>query len=170
MGARTGNPAALTMPARETKPHARPRKIDTPTERANLMKLIRFVTTFATLFIATGALAQEKKFVGYVIKANSSTVKGVMLVNGYSPTEIVGFISEDCASGQIGALQYVGKPKKKRGNVFQDFQTTCVGGPSPRIGQTTSVAVEVERMPDGRNMTEYTFSQGGKVGYSRYIR
>ncbi len=67
-------------------------------------------------------------------------------------------------------MKYVGKPYKKRGNTFQKFQITCVGGPGPRIGKTLAVSVEVERMPDGRNMTEYTYGAGGQIQYSRYIR
>lgn len=134
------------------------------------MKLTRALTTAAALFAATQAAAQDKKFTGYVIKANTDIVEGVLLVDGYSPDELVAFVREDCATGDVGALKYVGKPYKKRGNTFQKFQTTCVGGPSPRIGETSAVSVEVERMPDGRNMTEYTYGAGGQIQYSRYIR
>lgn len=134
------------------------------------MKLTRALTTAAVLFAATQAAAQDKKFTGYVIKANTDIVEGVLLVDGYSPDELVAFVREDCASGDVGALKYVGKPYKKRGNTFQKFQTTCAGGPSPRIGETSAVSVEVERMPDGRNMTEYTYGASGQIQYSRYIR
>jgi hypothetical protein len=134
------------------------------------MKLTTLFTTAALLFAATQANAQDAKFAGYVIKAKTETVDGVLLVDGYTPSEIMSFLREDCASGEVGALSYVGKPYKKRGNTFQKFRTTCVGGPSPRIGKTSAVAVEIERMPDGRNMTEYTFGVSGDVQYTRYIR
>lgn len=134
------------------------------------MKLTLLATIAAVLFAATQAGAQEKKFAGYVIKQKTDVVEGVMLIDGYSPAELMAFIQEDCASGQLGALSYVGKPYKKRGNAFQKFRTTCAGGPSPRIGDTSAVSVEVERMPDGRNMTEYTFGVSGELLYTRYIR
>jgi hypothetical protein len=134
------------------------------------MKLAAIMATVAVFATAGQAEAQDKKFAGYVIKAKTETVEGVMLVDGYTPEELVSFLREDCASGQIGSLSYVGKPYKRRGNTFQKFQTTCAGGPSPRIGATSSVSVEVERMPDGRNMTEYTYSANGDLQYSRYVR
>lgn len=134
------------------------------------MKLRTIILTAASLLVASGAAAQDKKFVGYTIKAKTQTVDGMMLVNGYSPTEILRFVREDCAGGRIGALKLVGKPKKRRGYTFQKFRTACAGGPSPRIGRTSAVTVEVERMPDGRNMTEYTYSDKGSIAYSRYIR
>jgi hypothetical protein len=134
------------------------------------MKLTVVFAIAATLCAATQASAQEKKFAGYVIKAKTETVEGVLLVDGYTPAELVAFMREDCASGEIGGLSYVGKPYKKRGNTFQKFRTTCVGGPSPRIGQTSAVAVEIERMPDGRNMTEYTYGVSGDIKYTQYIR
>jgi hypothetical protein len=134
------------------------------------MKLTALIATATLLFTATQASAQDKKFAGYVIKANTEVVEGVMLVDGYTPSELVAFMREDCASGEVGALTYVGKAYKKRRNVFQKFRTTCVGGPSPRIGETSAVSVEVERMPDGRNMTEYTYGVSGDIQYSRYIR
>jgi hypothetical protein len=134
------------------------------------MKKTLLVLTVFGLFAATQAIAEEQKFLGYVIKADTEVVDGVMLVDGYRPSELVAFIREDCASGETGTLKYVGKPYKKRGNTFQKFKTTCVGGPSQRIGDTSAVAVEVELMPDGRNMTEYTFGINGDVQYSRYIR
>lgn len=124
----------------------------------------------AILLSAAQAAAEPKKFAAYTIKAKSPTVEGVILVDGYTPAELVAFLQEDCASGQIGQLSYVGKPYKRRGNVLQKFRTTCAGGPSPRIGQTSMVTVEVERMPDGRNMTEYLFGSGGDLQYTRYIR
>lgn len=133
------------------------------------MKLTLLVAAVG-LLAATQAIAQDKKFTGYVIKTNTEVVDGVMLVDGYSPAELMAFIREDCASGEVGALKYLGKPQKKRGHVFQKFQTSCLGGPSPRIGQTSTASVEVERMPDGRNMTEYTYSVSGSMLYSRYIR
>ncbi len=134
------------------------------------MKLHIIVLSAACALAASGATAQDKKFIGYTIKTKTQVVDGTMLVNGYSPTEIMRFVREDCASGQVGALKYVGKPKTRRGYAFQKFRTSCAGGPSPRIGRTSAVTVEVERMPDGRNMTEYTYSDGGKLSYSRYIR
>jgi hypothetical protein len=134
------------------------------------MKFTAFAATAVLLLSAAQASAEEKKFAGYVIETKSETVEGVMLVDGYTPEELVSFLREDCASGQIGTLSYVGKPYKRRGNTFQKFRTTCAGGPSPRIGATRSVSVEVERMPDGRNMTEYTYSANGDLQYSRYIR
>lgn len=134
------------------------------------MKAIKLAASVLCLAAATQATAQDKKFVGYVIKAKTDVVEGVMLVNGYGPSEVLAFIREDCASGQPGTLQYLGKPRKKRGHIFQKFRTSCIGGPSPRIGQTSVVTVEVERMPNGGNMTEYTYSIGGNISYSRYIR
>ncbi|MBN8633138.1 MAG: hypothetical protein J0L76_20070 [Rhodobacterales bacterium] len=134
------------------------------------MKIIAFAAATAILSCASQASAEDKKFAGYVIKAKTETVEGVLLVDGYSPEELVSFLREDCASGEIGSLSYVGKPYKKRGNTFQKFKTTCVGGPSPRIGATSAVSVEVERMPDGRNMTEYTYGANGDLQYTRYIR
>jgi hypothetical protein len=141
-----------------------------PRPKARDMKLTFALTTAVVMFAATQVAAQDKKFAGYVIKANTEVVEGVMLVDGYTPTEIMAFIREDCASGNVGEMAYVGKQYKKRGNNFRKFQATCVGGPSPRIGETTSVAVEVERMPDGRNMTEYTYGVSGEILYTRYIR
>lgn len=134
------------------------------------MKSTTLAATAALLFLAGQAAAQDAKFAGYVIEAKTEIVEGVMLVDGYTPDELVSFLREDCASGQVGALSYVGKPYKRRGNTFQKFRTSCAGGPSPRIGVTKAVSVEVERMPDGRNMTEYTFSANGDLQYSRYIR
>lgn len=134
------------------------------------MKSTTLAATAALLFLAGQAAAQDKKFAGYVIEAKTETVEGVMLVDGYTPDELVSFLREDCASGRVGVLSYVGKPYKRRGNRFQKFRTTCAGGPSPRIGVTKAVSVEVERMPDGRNVTEYTFSVNGDLQYSRYIR
>ena len=134
-----------------------------------MMKLTASVLG-ALILAAASALAEGEKFAGYVIKSKTDVVDGVILVNGYTPTEVMGFLREDCASGQVGQMAYVGKPYKRRGHTFQKFQTTCVGGPSPRIGQTSEVAVDVERMPDGRNMTEYTFGVNDEIKYVRYIR
>ncbi len=134
------------------------------------MKLTATIVSVVCLLAASQAMAQQKKFVGYIIKSKTEVVEGVMLVNGYSPAELLVFVGQDCASGQSGALKYVGKQYKKRGNQFQKFRTSCKGGPSPRIGNTSQVSVEVELMPDGRNMTEYTYSDSGKLAYSRYIR
>jgi hypothetical protein len=134
------------------------------------MKLFGLAISAVCFAAATQSMAQNKKFAGYIIKSKTEVVEGVMLVNGYSNAEVMNFIREDCASGRLGSLQYVGKPRKKRGNHFQKFRTACVGGPNQRIGQTSSVTVEVERMPDGRNMTEYTYSISGNIAYSRYIR
>ena len=134
------------------------------------MKPMTLAVTAAILVSAGQAAAEDKKFAGYVIETKTETVEGVMLVDGYTPEELVSFLREDCASGQIGTFSYVGKPYKRRGNTFQKFRTTCAGGPSPRIGATRAVSVEVERMPDGRNMTEYTYSANGDLQYSRYIR
>lgn len=129
-----------------------------------------FAATALFAFAPVHAEAQEKKFAGYVIETKTETIEGVMLVEGYTPEELLAFLSEDCASGQIGTLKYVGKPYKRRGNVFQKFRTTCSGGPHARIGASSAVSVEVERMPDGRNMTEYTFSANGDLQYTRYVR
>ena len=119
----------------------------------------------------TGAAsASDKKFIGYVIKAKTQVVDGTMLINGYGPDELMAFIRQDCASGRLGSLAYVGKPYKRRGHTFQKFRTSCAGGPSPRIGKTSAVTVEVERMPDGRNMTEYTYGVRGNIQYRRVIR
>lgn len=90
------------------------------------MKLKLFGITAAAMFAATLASAQDKKFTGYIIKTNTEIVEGVLLANGYSPEQVLAFVREDCASGEIGALQYLGKPYKKRGNIFQKFQTSCV--------------------------------------------
>ncbi len=122
------------------------------------------------LATAGAASAADKKFVGYVIKAKTQVVDGTMLTNGYNPDELMTFIRQDCASGQLGSLAYVGKPYKRRGHTFQKFRTSCVGGPSARIGNTSAVTVEVERMPDGRNMTEYTYGVQGQIQYRRVIR
>lgn len=127
-------------------------------------------TVLLAVASANAAMAAEKKFTGYVIKAKTQVVEGVMLTDGYTPQEVMAFISQDCASGRLGPLAYVNKPYKRRGHTFQKFRTSCVGGPSPRIGETRSVTVEVERMPDGRNMTEYTYGVSGKVQYRRVIR
>ncbi len=134
------------------------------------MKLTAIIVSTICLLTTSQAMAQQKKFVGYIIKSKTEVVEGVLLVDGYSPKELLAFVGQDCASGQLGALKYVGKLYKRRGNIFQKFQTSCKGGPSPRIGNTSQVAVEVERMPDGRNMTEYTYSERGKLAYTRYIR
>jgi hypothetical protein len=139
-------------------------------QERDMMKLTAGLLTVIVMTAATPALAEGEKFAGYVIKAKTEVVDGVMLVNGYTPSEVMSFLREDCASGQVGQMTYVGKPYKRRGHTFQKFQTTCTGGPSPRIGQTSEVAVDVERMPDGRNMTEYTFGVNGEIKYVRYIR
>lgn len=134
------------------------------------MKSIFVALAALSLLAASPAEAQGKKFAGYVLKSKTSLVEGVLLVDGYSPAELAAFLREDCASGQIGPLKWVGKPYSKRGHQFQKFQTSCEGGPSPRIGKTKSVSVEIELMPEGRNMTEYTYGSGGQIQYSRYIR
>ncbi len=45
------------------------------------MKLTRVFTTAAAQFAATQAAAQDKKFTGYVIKANTDIVEGVLLAD-----------------------------------------------------------------------------------------
>ncbi|MCY4180028.1 MAG: hypothetical protein OXD48_07095, partial [Litoreibacter sp.] len=110
-----------------------------------MTKPIFAITIMLSLACSGAAIAAEKKFAGYVIKSKTQTVEGVMLADGYTPAEVMAFIRQDCASGRLGALSYVNKPYKRRGNLFQKFRTSCVGGPSPSIGKTRSVTVEVER-------------------------
>ena len=126
-------------------------------------------TCAAALLVTSLAYAQDKKFAGYIIKSKTPTVEGTMLVNGYSYAEVLAFLKQDCA-GASGNMKLVGKPYRRKGYTFQKFRAACNGGPTPRVGATSSLAVENERMPDGRTMTEYTFSNRGNVGYSRMIR
>jgi hypothetical protein len=134
------------------------------------MKLTAGLFTAVVVAFATPVWAEGEKFTGYVIKAKTDVVDGVMLVNGYTPTEVMSFLREDCASGQIGQMTYVGKPYKRKGFTFQKFQTTCAGGPTTRFGQTSEMAIEIERTPEGGNLAEYTFGLNGDVRYERVMR
>lgn len=127
------------------------------------------LTCAAALMVTTMASAQDKKFAGYIIKAKTPTVEGTMLTNGYSYAEVLAFLSQDCA-GASGNMKLIGKPYRRKGNTFQKFRAVCNGGPTGRIGKTSSLTVENERMPDGRTMTEYTYSKGGRLAYSRMVR
>ncbi len=138
--------------------------------RRSVLTRFSFIMALALAAAGTPVAAQEKAFVGYYIKSKTQTVDGTMLVDGYTPKEVMGFVRADCASRQVGQMVYVGKTYRKRGHRFQKFRASCVGGPSQDVVSGTRLTVEVERMPDGRNMFEYTFARNGNIGYHREIR
>ena len=125
---------------------------------------------------AAGAVAQEQPgvFVAYSMDMKGSVVKGSMMIakladgkvvpQSYTLKRVVDFITEDCASGKVGRIK-VGKKRVKRGRGYikQDFKTTCLGGPHPRIGATRVAQVTIERQGDGRDLAEYFYSKNGDM-------
>lgn len=138
----------------------------------------------ACFLTMTGAVAQENPgvFVAYSMDMNGSTVKGSMMIaklaedgevvpQSYSLKRVMAFITEDCASGKVGRIK-VGKKRvrRARGFIKQDFKTTCLGGPHPRIGATRAAQVTIERQEDGRDLAEYFYSDNGDMVTSERYR
>ncbi len=118
----------------------------------------------ATLCISTAlpAIAAEK-YTNYRIKKKTPKIEGSFLVDGHTLKEVQVFVRQNCAGGQVGKIQLVGKPREKRGKLQQKFKTTCAGGPATRYEGAKSVSIEHELMPDGRTITEMLYGKNGQI-------
>lgn len=137
-----------------------------------MMKTLKTSASPALLALGlfAGSLAHAEgglKAVGYTITTKTPEVKGRMVVDGYTPRQVMAFIASDCADGRVGQFGFLGKPKKRRGLLLQAFKTTCAGGPHARFQGTRTVTIEVERTPEGRDLAEFTYGLNGDIQYSR---
>ncbi|MEO0658545.1 MAG: hypothetical protein AAFY74_13915 [Pseudomonadota bacterium] len=131
---------------------------------------VRSVATAAMLILITmSAAAADGKFMYISIRDDKPKVKVTNLVGGYSEAEIMRQVAYHCA-GKTGALALDGRPRKKRGRVFQKYTTTCEGGPNPKVLETSILAVEIEAVSGGETMFEYTYSDKGQIAYARVVR
>ena len=127
------------------------------------------LSILALSILAPSAIQAKEglKATGYTISRKKAEVKGVLVVNGYTPQQVMAFVKSDCAGGKTGSFGLVGKPKKRRGLVLQSFVTSCPGGPHSRFQGTPSVSIEVEQTPQGRNLAEFTYGVNGNIKYER---
>jgi hypothetical protein len=98
------------------------------------------------------------KYASYSISSKREKVKGRYLLNGFTPAQIKGFIEQDCR-GKVGPLVPVGKPRKKRGEFYQKYETTCQDGLAAHY-KGKNAGFEVELLGSGKVLTEITTSDG----------
>lgn len=121
------------------------------------MKRLRVIA--ASLCLAAGAAhAEQGPYVAYTIDFNIPTVKGAFVVNGYSPSQIMAFIAEDCKSG-LGQMKLIGKPRKKRDYFVQKFSTVCQGGLSPKY-DGIAAKFDIQRLPNGSDAVKVKMDNG----------
>ena len=92
-----------------------------------------FVVALGLSIAMAGVASAQIQFVSFSMKRGKAEVKGTLALNGYSISQTRDMMSEFCKGGQLGEIAYVGKPRKRKGNVFQKFTTTCAGGPLDRF-------------------------------------
>lgn len=124
-----------------------------------------------SLMLAIPASAAPKA-VFFSLERGVTEVTGTLVVDGYSPEEVRSFIRQYCKGGKVGGITTTGKPRKKRGNILQEFATTCAGGPQDRFrGKRSSYEVEYitqEGQYKNKHLVEITASDGkGNIVYLR---
>ncbi|MDU8926718.1 hypothetical protein RXV86_04895 [Alisedimentitalea sp. MJ-SS2] len=121
--------------------------------------MTRLLFTIAFLTVSTlPAQADVKKLAFFSISNKKPTVTGSFNVGGYSPAQVAALIAREC-KGKVGALEYQGKPRKRRRVPHQKFQTTCSGGLASRY-KGSRATFSVSQQPNGKNMVETTTSDG----------
>jgi len=121
--------------------------------RLILLSLIASLTS-------TQAIAQDlPSYLIFSLSKEQPRVIVTNLVGGFTPEQAKGFIAENCA-GAVADLMPVGQPRKRRGSPRQRYMTTCAGGPAENLPKAEKVAIEIEKLADGRILTEYIYYKG----------
>lgn len=123
----------------------------------------------AWLLLPQMAQAEPPSYFVFSLSKTTDTVIATNLVGGYSEDEVIEFIKEHC-TGEVAPLMRLGGPRKRRGSPRQRYRTSCTGGPDPSILDVERLAIEVEKMPDGKTLYEYTYSGTDGLISERKIR
>ena len=124
-----------------------------------MQRSLTIVAASLLIVLPNLSFADSTKFADYAFSSKRTTIKGAFVVDGYTPAQVMTYIAQDC-NGTPGQMSLVGKPRKKRGNIIQKFQTNCEGGLTSKYkGRTASF--EVQEMDDGRTLVEI-FTTDGK--------
>jgi len=125
--------------------------------RLILMSLLLSAT--ATVAATLAAAQDLPSYLIFSLSKEQPRVIATNLVGGFTPQEAQDFIAQNCA-GAVSELTPVGQPRKRRGSPRQRYMTTCTGGPAATLPNVEKVAIEIEKLADGRILTEYIYYKG----------